>query len=84
MKWSSISAAAAALLPLASGAAFSSEEYASGEVMQFMMEAKEVCTNNSWGTSVAVLTEETGFLGKAARPRQPRQQEVERLHQEEA
>lgn len=49
MKWSSISAAAAALLPLASGAAFSSEEYASGEVMQFMMEAKEVCTNNSWG-----------------------------------
>jgi hypothetical protein len=29
MKWSSISAAAAALLPLASGAGFSTEEYVS-------------------------------------------------------
>lgn len=41
MKWSAISAAAAALLPLASGAGFSTEEYANGEVMEFMMQAKE-------------------------------------------
>jgi len=41
MKWSSISAAAAALLPIVSGAGFSTEEYANGEVMEFMMNAKE-------------------------------------------
>lgn len=41
MKWSSISAAAVALLPLASGAGFTTEEYSSGEVMEFMMSAKE-------------------------------------------
>lgn len=42
MKWSSISAAAVALLPLASGAAFTEQQYNSGEVMELMMEAKEV------------------------------------------
>jgi hypothetical protein len=46
MKWSSISAAAAALLPLASGAGFSSEDYANGEVMEFMMNAKEAAWAN--------------------------------------
>jgi len=43
MKWSSISAAAVALLPLASGAAFTEQQYNSGEVMEAMMVAKEVC-----------------------------------------
>ena len=33
---------AAAVLPLASGAMFSKEEYTSGAVMAMMMEAKEV------------------------------------------
>jgi hypothetical protein len=46
MKWSSISAAAAALLPLVSGAGFSTEEYANGEVMEFMMNAKEAAWAN--------------------------------------
>jgi hypothetical protein len=45
MKWSAISAAAAALLPLVSGAGFTKEEYASGEVMDFMMSAKEAMGN---------------------------------------
>jgi hypothetical protein len=39
MKWATI---ATALLPLASGHAFTSEEYASGEVMELMMSGKEV------------------------------------------
>lgn len=50
MKWSAISAAAAALLPLASGAGFTKEEYASGEVMDFMMSAKE----NAWAQQRAI------------------------------
>jgi hypothetical protein len=49
MKWSAISAAAAALLPLASGAGFTTEEYANGEVMEFMM-AKE----NAWAQQRAI------------------------------
>jgi hypothetical protein len=35
---------AAALLPLASGAMFSQQEYESGQVMAVMMQAKEACT----------------------------------------
>lgn len=35
-------AAAAALLPLASAAGFTKEEYESGQVMKWMMEKKEV------------------------------------------
>jgi hypothetical protein len=50
MKWSAISAAAAALLPLVSGAGFTKEEYASGEVMDFMMSAKEA----SWAKQRAM------------------------------
>lgn len=41
MKWSTI--ATAAVVPLASASGFTREEYASGEVMEIMMEAKEVC-----------------------------------------
>ena len=39
MKWSTF--ATAAIVPLASASGFSHEEYASGEVMSLMMEAKE-------------------------------------------
>lgn len=39
MKWSTL--ATAALLPLASASGFTHEEYASGEVMDLMMSAKE-------------------------------------------
>lgn len=41
MKWSTL--ATAAIVPVASASGFTHEEYASGEVMQIMMEAKEVC-----------------------------------------
>lgn len=41
MKWSNF--ATAAIVPLASASGFTHAEYASGEVMQLMMEAKEVC-----------------------------------------
>jgi hypothetical protein len=49
MKWSAISAAAVALLPLVSGA-LTTEEYDSGEVMEFMMSAKEA----SWAKQRAL------------------------------
>jgi hypothetical protein len=41
MKWSTL--ATAAVLPLASASGFTHEQYASGEVMDLMMHAKEVC-----------------------------------------
>ena len=55
MRWSAISAAAAALLPLASGAGFTTEEYASGEVMDFMMSAKE----EAWAKQRAIGNHDT-------------------------
>jgi hypothetical protein len=53
MKFSVI---ATTLLPLASAASFSKEEYVSGEVMAKMMEAKEVCRYHSTSHNVRVLT----------------------------
>jgi len=55
MKWSAISAVAATLLPLAAGAGFSEEEYASGEVMDFMMMAKE----DAWAKQRAIGNHDT-------------------------
>jgi hypothetical protein len=46
MKWSSISAVAAAILPVVSGAGFSTEEFERGDVMDFMMSAKEAAWAN--------------------------------------
>jgi hypothetical protein len=77
MKFSCI---ATALLPLASAALFSKEEYVSGEVMSKMMVAKEVCDCHSVTHNIYLQTI-AGCVGQQESPRLLRQQEVERMAQ---
>lgn len=60
MKWATV---ATALLPLAAGHGFTHQEYASGEVMELMMNGKEVCANCSKSTAAQSLTV-TGRMGE--------------------
>ena len=75
-----LSVIATALLPLASAASFSKEEYVSGEVMAKMMEAKEVCHYHSTSHNVRILTIAV-CVGQQESPGLLRQQEVERMAQ---
>lgn len=65
MKWSII--AAAAVVPLASASGFTREEYASGEVMEIMMEAKEVRFFPTVNTYDAIVDKDSGGMGQASR-----------------